>query len=199
MLPETSFIEALNLINTLEIMPVQEKRATLARIAEYYFLNAAKRLDCPFLEKGKCLIYFQRPFTCRAYGLWSKSFYDQQAQLNRQGKETCRAGWKTLGVDLPGEVLNFVQEYCLDVTPEGPVNDDQLKALGDKIAGLSYGLEPYHSMYVQQYFCDFSFMMMSLTFGNRRALLEKVNIVRNFLLKKERITLDRLLEDILRP
>ncbi len=198
LLPETSFVEFLHLYQTLGLMPDATTRSVLAKIAAYYLLNSVERLDCPFLDSGSCLIYGWRPFTCRAYGLWSQRYYDEQAARNRQGKEACRAGWKSLGIDLPEEVLNFSQGYCLSVTSDAMSADDgMLNAIWTKILELGEPFEPLHSRYVQEYFSDFSFAMTALALGYRRALVEKVNVAREVVTHGDKKRVDSLVQEIL--
>jgi len=180
-------------------MESNERQGVISKAATYYFLNAIERRSCPFLSGTDCLVYEIRPFTCRAYGLWSREVYDRQAEISRQAKMQVVAGWKALGVDLPGNVLNFRQEYCLNVKAcDGvPCDDSFLNNIWAEMLSLDASVAPYDSLYREQYFSDLSFALISLVIGSQRALVEKVNVVKEAVISGTRTKLGRILDEIL--
>ncbi|MEW6328006.1 MAG: YkgJ family cysteine cluster protein [Thermodesulfobacteriota bacterium] len=199
LLPESSFLEFLQLLEAVGRMESNERQGVISKIATYYFINPIERRSCPFLSGTDCLVYEIRPFTCRAYGLWSKEFYDRQAEMSRQAKMQVVAGWKALGIDLSGNVLDFRQEYCLNVkTCDGVQYEDAfLNDIWAEILTLDAKAAPYDSLYRERYFSDLSFALISLVIGPQRALVEKVNVVKEAVISGTRTKLRRILDEIL--
>ena len=199
LLPESSFLEFLQLLEAVGRMESKERQGVISKTAAYYFLNPIDRGSCPFLSGTDCLVYEIRPFTCRAYGLWSKEFYDRQAEISRQAKMQVVAGWKALGIDLPGNILSFRQEYCLNVKAcdRVPYDDAFLNDIWAEILTLDARFAPYDSLYRERYFSDLSFALISLVIGTQRALVEKVRIVKEAVISGTRTKLRRIMDEIL--
>lgn len=101
MLPEMSLVEALAVIKRLLDMPSAMRRQFVQNIVSYFFLNPVEITLCPFLEGQDCLIYEDRFFGCRAYGLWSQEYYEKLTAGVRGAKIHLREQWKDLGLSLP--------------------------------------------------------------------------------------------------
>ena len=112
LLPEMSLLEALTAVQLLLDMVPEQKLQVSKRLLHYFFLNPVEILSCPFLEGNDCLVYQQRFFGCRAYGLWSRKYYQKQAKLSQQAKRIGQQQWQRLGVALPQEVVDFRLNYC---------------------------------------------------------------------------------------
>jgi hypothetical protein len=164
----------------------------------YFFLNPVEICLCPFLEGQQCLIYQDRFLGCRTYGLWSKGYYQQQAEQSRQAKGLSQEQWQRLGISLPQAVVDFHPPYCPYVEVEGevPVDDEHLLQASDTIEAISGQLAPWHDSFRQRYFSDLSFLLVSNVLGSQEAIRLKFEIVRDFLSngKKERLT--KIIEDI---
>ena len=115
LLPQMSLVEASLLAAAIASRPAEVQTGTVLRIVEYFMLNAAQIMGCPFLEDKACLVYPARPFGCRAYGLWSPRAYRLQSEQAVKAKKLVAKAWASLGVKLPKEVLNHKPQYCLDV------------------------------------------------------------------------------------
>ena len=144
------------------------------------------------LGSGKnCLIYQNRFFGCRAYGLWSEDHYRKKAEQSRQAKTLSQREWQRLGVSLPQEVVDFHLDYCPYVELEGDalVDDKLLLQTSDRIEAISGQLLPWHDRFHQEYFSDLSFLLASISLGLQRAVQLKFEIVRHTLStgKKERV------------
>ena len=137
--------------------------------------------SCPFLDDQDCLIYQDRFFGCRAYGLWSRQHYEEQTARSRQAKQLSQKQWQGLGVSLPQEVVNFHVPYCPNVEFTGnvTVDDELIQEASDTIEELSGQLVPWHETFSQRYCADLSFLMASLEFGMQKAIQLKIQIVRN--------------------
>ncbi len=168
------------------------------RIVDYFFLNALEISSCPFLEDNHCLIYPERFFGCRAYGLWSLEYYENQALSNRMAKEELQRNWLRLGVNLPKTVIDFHQSYCLNVTPkkDASIDDVTLDHLADRVEMLSEQYTNWHELFAQTYYSDISFLSASLVFGLSQATHTKFTVVRDALITGNRQSLIRVLEGI---
>jgi Fe-S-cluster containining protein len=70
MLPEMTLVEALPVIRRLVEMAATMRNRLIKKIIGHFFLNPVEITSCPFLEGQECLIYPDRFFGCRSYGLW---------------------------------------------------------------------------------------------------------------------------------
>ena len=205
LLPEMGLVEALTAVQLLIDMVPGQRHQLSSRMIHYFFLNPVEILMCPFLEDQECLIYQDRFLGCRAYGLWSKGYYQQQAEHSRQAKRLSQEQWQRLGVSLPQAVVDFHLPYCPYVEVEGevPVDDDHLLHASDTIEAISGQLAPWHDSFRQRYFSDLSFLLVSNVLSSQEATQLKFEIVRDFLRtgNNERVDeivgkLDDLFEDL---
>ena len=183
LLPEMSLLEALAAIQFLVEMKPEQRLRVSTRLLRYFFLNPVEILSCPFLEGQNCLVYQDRFFGCRAYGLWSREYYQEQAEQSQEAKQLSRQQWQALGVSLPQEVVDFQLEYCSDVKLEGntSVDDELLLQVSDMIEALSGELVPWHDRFCRRYFSDLSFLLASISLGLQQAIQLKFKIVRDIL------------------
>lgn len=198
LLPETTFLEALGTIQEMMLWEPLERIKLLKKMARIFFCNAAEIIPCPFLEGNNCLIYPDRSFNCRAYGLWSRNYYQELAAKNRQGKLLLQQQWEKLGVSLPEEVISFQVPYCSEVKTERPdgITDAGLSTAQDKIEELSANLDWWDREFRETYFSDLSFLLTGLQFGLREAVRLKFFIVRELIRKGDRSRLDHLLDQV---
>jgi len=205
LLPEMGLVEALTAVQLLIDMVPGQRHQLSSRMIHYFFLNPVEILMCPFLEDQECLIYQDRFLGCRAYGLWSKGYYQQQAEHSRQAKRLSQEQWQRLGVSLPQAVVDFHLPYCPYVEVEGevPVDDEHLLRASDTIEAISGQLAPWHDSFRQRYFSDLSFLLVSNVLSSQEATQLKFEIVRDFLRtgNNERVDeivgkLDDLFEDL---
>jgi len=183
LLPEISLVEALTAVQLLVNMVPGQRQQLSRRMIHYFFLNPVEILMCPFLEGQKCLIYQDRFLGCRAYGLWSKGYYQKQAEHSRKAKRLSQEQWQRLGVSLPQEVVDFHLPYCPYVELEGDVSvdDEKLSRTADMIEVISGQLAPWHDSFRQGYFSDLSFLLVATVLGLQVAIQLKFEIVRDFL------------------
>jgi hypothetical protein len=183
LLPEMSLLEGLAATQLLLEMKPDQRLQVSNRLLRYFFLNPVEILSCPFLEGHDCLVYQERFFGCRAYGLWSREYYQKQAKRSRQAKLLGQQQWQRLGVALPQEVVDFHLNYCPHVELEGDVavNDEVLVQTSDVIESISGQLVPWHDQFRQEYFSDLSFLLASIALGLQQAIQLKFEIVRDIL------------------
>lgn len=181
LLPEISLIEALAAIQCLSKMDSTARLRLTRGLVRYFFLNSVRITSCPFLADRNCLIYQDRFFGCRAYGLWSKHYYDELAARSQEMKQYNQKQWQNLGVSLPQEVVDFQVPYCPYVKPDSDafVYDETLFRAADKIEILSKQLTPWHESFRNSYFSDLSFLLVSLIFGLREAVQMKFAFVKH--------------------
>ena len=183
LLPEMSLVEALTAVQLLVDIAPKQRLQVSKQLLRYFFLNPVEILSCPFLEGNDCLVYLERFFGCRAYGLWSRKYYQKQAKLSRQAKLLGQQQWQRLGVALPQEVVDFQLNYCPHVKAEGDVsvNDELLVQTSDVIDSISAQLIPWHDQFRQEYFSDLSFLLASTSLSLQQAIQLKFEIVRDIL------------------
>ena len=180
LVPEMTFAEALFALDRMKRLPVPARNQVVLRLVTCFFTNAVEISACPFLEANGCLIYPDRFFGCRAYGLWSLDTYQERSEAGLAAKKSLQVAWRSMGVVLPDAVVNFRQPYCRDVkvTEKTSVDDDFLKALEDQVEILSQGMGEGHEVYLRTYGGDFSFLIAALLLGTREAVSRKVAFVK---------------------
>lgn len=198
MLPEMTLIEALTTIHQLVNQDSSLRRQFLKKIVRYFFLNPLEITMCPFLDGRDCLIYQNRFFGCRAYGLWSKDYYEKLTDSSRQVKNQIQKQWENLGIFLPQKVIDFQVPYCLNVKVNGhaSINDEMLLNISGKIEKLSQHLSQWHQSFRQSYFSDLSFLLASLVFGITGAVRMKFAIVSDIVTSGNRSKLDRIVREL---
>ena len=201
LLPEMSFIESILIFRRMAAMESVERLALIRKISGYYFLNAALITACPFLDSPTCLVYEDRFFGCRAYGLWSPAHYRKIAVRSQTAKRYLQKQWLNLGIRLPQAVVEFRMPYCLDVQTAENVNldDRTLIEISEAIDALSRNSSETHQAFQQSYLSDFSFLVAALLFGYRSAVQIKFNVVKDFIDTGRANKLDRILNGISDP
>ncbi len=181
LLPDMTFTEAVSALDSLSSMEPPRRMEILHRIALYFYLNPVKIMSCPFLEKGRCIIYKDRFLGCRTYGLWSANHYKTLASKNLEAKRQVQAAWQQAGINLPKEVIEFQVPYCknLKIIKGKQPNDRALLKLGKKVAYLSQEHSAaMHSMFAEDFFMDLSFWLVSMVFGKQGAANSKFMAVK---------------------
>lgn len=183
LLPGTTLVEALAVIRHLTEMAPATQAGFVQNIIRYFFINPIKITACPFLVDQDCLIYTHRFWGCRAYGLWSQTYYDKIAGQNRRAKIHLQQQWKKLGISLPREVTDFDVPYCRHVerNEDKYVDDQTLLQVAEKIETLSEQLSYQHQLFRRQYFSDLSFLISTLAFGLSAAVKMKYEIVKEII------------------
>jgi hypothetical protein len=195
LLPEMTLLEALQVLEKMMQMPSSLRMRLTKQTIHYFFVNPAKLTACPFLKGHDCLIYPDRFFGCRAYGLWSQNFYRDLAEHSRQAKLFSRLQWEKLGVNVPKEVLDFQVPYCSMVTAGSvvPINDEFLLRAWDDIESQSQVLHSGHHFFKTNYLSDLSFLLAGLTFGVRPAVHSKFLVVQDLVQTGNSGRLDQLI------
>ena len=198
MLPEMTLVEALPVMRRLGGMAADMRKRLIQRIIQYFFLNSVEITSCPFLEGQECLIYRDRFFGCRSYGLWSRACYETLAARDRKAKKHLQKQWKRLGICLPEKVVDFQVPYCLCVETicHESIDDKTLLQASDTIDGISAGFSFRHQSFSQRYFSDLSFLLSALMFGYTEAVQLKFTLVRDMVHTNNRTKLDRILQEL---
>jgi Fe-S-cluster containining protein len=181
LLPEMSWLEALAALDTLRRFSPDRRKHLLGKVLRYFLTNPLEISTCPFLEGAECLIYENRFFGCRAYGLWSPEEYRRRAEANQRAKRNLGEQWLRLGVRLPGAVLDFQVPYCrsLELTSGPSVDDRGLVALEAELENLIDPRDPGAGRFRDLYFSDLSFLLAGLRWGVPQALRLKFTVVRD--------------------
>ena len=199
LLPEVTLVETLAVIMQLAGMAAPMRVRLTRSLVRYFLVNAVEISCCPFLEGRDCLIYGDRFFGCRAYGMWSRPHYEKLAARSRQAKEYNREQWQNLGVLLPREVVEFQVPYCPHVeVVEGEIvpEDEMLLHAAELIEALSQQLGPWHESFRTRYFADLSFLFTSLIFGFPEAVQMKFSLVRDVVATGNRTRIAEILEEV---
>lgn len=198
LLPEASLVEILAVIRRLKRMKTRLKKRLCTKLVEYFFLNPVKITSCPFTEGRDCLIYPDRFFGCRAYGLWSYEYYQKLAEWDLETKIQLQLQWKRLGITLPQEVIDFNRPYCRNVKAEmhATMDDRVLTDIWDTVNKLSEHLSPWHGIFQQRYFGDPSFLFSTLAFGYNEAVQLKYTVVKDILAFKNKNTFKQAIENL---
>ena len=196
LLPQMSLLEAALLVDAAAKLRQDARVQIEVRLVEYFLLNAARIMGCPFLEQGGCLLYERRPFGCRAYGLWSPAEYNRQADGVAAGWRAVQKAWQDLGVTLPRAVTGHRLEYCRLVRPvEGKSIDDRgLKKIGTAIQTLDRKLGPPTRAFTNNFMNDLSFLTAAAVSGPESALRNKAAAVREYLDQGRSPSLDFVLD-----
>ena len=200
MLPEMTLIEALVALERLIKMAASRQVQILEKLVKYFFLNPVEMTACPFLEDKACLIYADRFFGCRAYGLWSRATYDELITQTQFAKQHLHNQWANLGITLPEAVTGFQVPYCpyVEITDGAEVSDRQLDEIAENIDLISKQLGREDNLFRQHYFLDLSFLIASWIYGYSKAVQLKFSSVKNFLSGGNRAKLDKMISDIKR-
>lgn len=201
LLPEMNLLEALQALKALESWPPTDRIKVIRKMVRYFLCNAVEINSCPFLSGKDCLIYGDRFFGCRAYGLWSRDYYQDLAEKNRQGKGFLQQQWESLGISLPDEVLSFEVPYCsyVEVDPRARITDEILSGAWEKIEKLSRELHSRDQEFRENYLSDLSFFITGLQFGTQEAVRLKFFITRDLISKKDSPRLDQALSPVADP
>lgn len=198
LLPEISLIEALAVLEGLRLFPPEQRLPLLRKLVRYFFINPVEITSCPFLEGTDCLIYAERFFGCRAYGLWSWEEYQGRAGSAQQAKQHLSARWLNLGVRLPAGVVDFQIPYCREVRPtdQRPISDRHLLEAEEEIEKISEQINPGHRGFRDLYFSDLSFLITGLMVGIPEALRLKFTLVKEGLLTGTTQALDTAVRNL---
>ena len=198
LLPEMNLLEALSAVHQLLEMKPEQRLWLSRRLIRYFFLNPVAILSCPFLESRSCLIYHERFFGCRAYGLWSKTHYQEKGERSRKTKTLSQRAWQRLRVSLPQEVVDFSSDYCPYGELEGDtlVDDEFLLQTFERIEVISEQLFPWHDKFHQEYFSDLSFLLSAIPLGLQRAVELKFKVVCHVLITGDKERVDQVVDSL---
>ena len=198
LLPGMSLLEALLAVQNICTMKPEKRLSVYRKIVRYFMANPVEVIKCPFLEGDACLIYQDRFFGCRAYGLWSQEYYEKISEQDRNAKIYIRTMWEKMDVHLPKEIVEFQVPYCADVETvmKEPIRDDMILSVAVSVENLSQQFSPWHYIFRQDYFSDLSFLMASLIFGVHGAVSLKFTIVNDVINKGNRARLNEVIHSV---
>lgn len=198
MLPEMTLVEALAALDRLSKMIQARQVQILQKLIKYFFLNPVEITACPLLEGSECLIYPDRFFGCRAYGLWSPAAYDELGTQTQATKQHIQKQWANLRVMLPEAVTGFQVSYCpyVEITDGGEVSDRQLNQIAENIDLISREFGRDDRTFRHHYFLDLSFLVASWIYGYTKAVQLKFAFIKDFLSGGNRTQLDQMITGI---
>jgi len=196
LIPETTFVEALRWLAAIRD---STKPLDLVRgFASHFLTNPVVHGGCPFLDAGGCGIYPQRSFACRAYGMWSRQAGMGRTQQSRQAKKQLAAQWLRLGVQLPEQAIAWEPDYCdkVAIVDAKRPKDGDLLAILKRVYALDDRLGDLKNGYEQACHSDFSFLIASLIWGQRKAMLAKMTVIRELAVSSSQTKLQGILQQI---
>ena len=198
MLPEITLIEALVALDRIKKMDASGQMQILEKLLKYFFLNPVEIRSCPFLDDQSCLIYADRFFGCRAYGLWSRNAYEKLSSRSQAAKGHLQKQWANLGVMLPDAVTGFQVPYCpyVEITEGNEISDRKLDEIAERIDLISRQFSREDNAFRRHYFLDLSFLVATWTYGYTKAVELKFAFVKDFLSSGNRAELDNMITDI---
>ena len=197
-LPEMTLMEALQWIRVMQQMAEPVQLALVKKFVEFYLTNPLRRMGCPFLSGGHCGIYEFRTFACRAYGLWSKKMGQERTRESRAGKRQLLKLWQHQGIEMESETIADEMDYCLQVACRGgkKISDGRLMTVLQELYALDSKLSDLQTKFENEYYSDFSFLMTSLTFSFRKAVLGKLAVIKELSQSGTDMRLQKLLSQI---
>jgi Fe-S-cluster containining protein len=198
LMPEMTLLEALYAIENMRTMKLEKRVSVCRKIIRYFMINPVKVVTCPFLTGNECIIYRNRFFGCRAYGLWSREYYEKISEKNRHAKLHIQMMWEKMNVHLPKEIIEFQVPYCADIEhiSQIAVHDDMIIRVAENVEDLSGQLSPWHHVFRQTYFSDLSFLVASLFFGVHDAVSLKFTAVSDIVKKGSTKRIDNLIAKV---
>ncbi|NNG01490.1 MAG: hypothetical protein HKM93_19035 [Desulfobacteraceae bacterium] len=200
-LPEMTFVEALQWLRVIRGRPEPERTGIFRDFIAFYLSTPVDRHGCPFCREGKCSIYDQRTFACRAYGLWSHEAGQDRTLKNRQQKKELMKMWRRYGVEIPMDPAGYEPDYCNKVTTvdgEKPT-DKALFDLLTRIYRLDDGYAGLKTRYETEFFSDFSFFVTAQILGPKKAVLGKFAVIKEMVKEGTASRLDQMLAKVKPP
>jgi hypothetical protein len=194
-LPEMTLVEALAWIRRIGELAAPRRSALIRGFAAYFLTNPARFPGCPFRLEGKCGIYPQRTFACRAYGIWRKAAGAERTRRSREDKQRLKGMWQRYGIELPEDPAAREIDYCGKVRELGPrsADDRQLIDILQEIYDLDDGLGPLRERFEGDCHSDFSFFITALVLGQRQAVLGKFAVIKELVQQGSDTRLQKLL------
>ena len=182
-MPEMTLLEALQWIDALARMPQDRRSVMIRRFVFFYLVTPVQQPGCPFLENGGgCGIYRQRPFACRAYGLWSTAAGQARTRQHRDAKKALIRNWRNLGIRVPADAVAFEMDYCTRVqsqTETAPSDDAVMRVLS-AVYALDEPLTQWSEAFEEHYHSDFSYFLTAMFFGARKSVLAKIAVIKEY-------------------
>jgi len=197
-LPEMTALEALQWIKLIHSMSHSRQATAMGNFVAFYLTNPARLTGCPFREDGACSVYPYRTFGCRSYGLWSREMGRTRTQQSRNSKKALRKMWKSFGIEIPAGMLESEMDYCDKVQHISgkSMGDDKIMDLLMRVYHLGKSLGDLQTRFEEEYHSDFSFLLTSLVFGMRKALLLKFAVIKEIAQEKTDTRLQEALEKV---
>lgn len=197
-LPEITLMEALQWFRVLQQMPDAERAALIRKFVEFYLTNPIRQIGCPFLSEGHCGIYEFRAFACRAYGLWSKTMGQARTQQSREGKLKLVNVWHRYGIEMAPTAIAAEMDYCdhIGCNSDKRISDTRLMAVLQEIYLIDNELADLQTKFENEYYSDFSFLMTSLAFSTKKAVLGKFAVINELSRSETDKRLNNLLSQI---
>ncbi len=106
--------------------------------------------------------------------------------------------WKRYGIELPAHTVEFEINYCdkVQVRSGKPVDDEAIMDLLTQVYHMGKPLGHLQGQFEEVYHSDFSFLLTSLAFGMRKALLLKFAVIKEIVQEKTDTRLQQELEKV---
>ncbi len=197
-MPEMTMVEALQWLDILVKMPIDEKIECLQNFLAFYLTTPLQSPSCPFLMENSCSNYSFRPFACRTYGLWSKKIGRGRTIQNRNNRRETVKTWHQMGINIPEEKIISEMDYCDRVVQNNPgkADDKLLFSELEKIYKVSSAIPQLQKQFEIKFHSDFSYLVSGLQFPLRKILLGKLAVIREFHTKGTNFRLQKFLSKV---
>jgi Fe-S-cluster containining protein len=180
-MPEMTFLEVLQWIDAMSRLPADRRSALICQFVLFYLITPLRQPGCPFLGKGgECTIYRERPFACRAYGLWGTTTGQARTEQHRDGKKAIILNWRNLGIQIQEDAVAFEMDYCTRVhsNADRSLTDNDIMAVLNDVYALDDSVGIWRDQFETNYHSDFSYLLTAMLFGARKAVLSKIAVIK---------------------
>lgn len=121
-----------------------------------------------------------------------------RTQNSRNSRKALRKMWKNFGVEIPADVVEFEMDYCdkVQIQSGKAIGDDAIMDLVTRVYHLGKSLGDLQIRFEEEYHSDFSFLLTSVVFGMRKALLLKFAVIKEIVQKETDTRLKEALEKV---
>lgn len=180
-MPQMTLLEALQWFDVMARMSAGRRAEMIRQFIFFYLVTPLRQPGCPFLEAGgECSIYRERPFACRAYGLWSSAVGRIRTQQHRDGKKAMIQNWQNLGIRVSADAVAFEMDYCTRVhsQTDSPPTDEVIMEVLSEVYTLDTFLGKWRDRFEKHYHSDFSYLLTATLLGARKAVLSKIAVIK---------------------
>ena len=140
--PRVYLTEYLHIFGAMKEMRPEEFRRIVKKSMRFGFLSLVDpSLGCPLLDEGKCILYENRSFNCRAWGHSSEEEYYLFIDKARKELESERDFWlNDFGIKIPESIVHGHKTFCsaMKITGSVSLQSDMRTSLERRLERLDH-------------------------------------------------------------